>query len=159
MQQTTHVDKTTKIDGASEIFTVDEATVSLERLHEGRIVVFTIKGASTRPVVDKWFDVVAGVVTSWPAEKPYLALHDLTDKRVTLTPYARGRVREFDDLVRRLHGRIAIALPNTFMGHMIRLFLATVRWQQALPTEGFLSKEAALRWLEKALPENHSSKG
>jgi hypothetical protein len=41
---------------------------------------------------------------------------------------------------------------------VIRLFLATFRWQQALPTEGFLSAEAGLLWLEKALPENQPPK-
>ncbi len=129
-----------------------QANVWVERLRDGQIVVFRVRAATTRAVVDEWFDHVADVVKNWPAEKVYLAMQDVSDRRVALTPYARGRVREFDDLVKHLHGRIAIVLPNTFMGHLIRIFLTTMRWQKKLPTEGFLSFQDALNWLEKGLP-------
>ncbi len=131
---------------------VEEAPVSVEWLHDRQIVIFTLKAVTTRAVVDQWFDCVAGVVKSWPADKVYLAMQNVSDKRVTLTPYARVRIREFDELVKHLHGRIAIVLPNTFTGHLIRIFLTTMRWQKKLPTEGFLSFRDGLAWLEKALP-------
>jgi hypothetical protein len=131
--------------------------VSVEWLHDRQIVIFSVNAVASRAVVDEWADIVAGVIKSWPADKIYLAMHDLSDKRVTPTPYARARVREFDELVKRLHGRIAIVLPNNFAGHLIRIFLTTMRWQQKLPTEGFLSYETGLEWLEKALPAREST--
>jgi hypothetical protein len=131
--------------------------VSVDWLHGGKIVVFTVNAMTTRTVVDEWFDLVAGVVRSWPPDKPYLAMQNVSDKRVNLTPYARSRVREFDNLLTHLQGRIAIVLPNTFTGHLIRLFLTTMRWQKKLPTEGFLSYQDGLNWLEKGLPTSEAA--
>src|SRR5579859_5485934 len=130
---------------------------TLSWLRDDRIVVFTVNGPTTRPAVDRWFDLVAGVVKSWPPEKPYLALHDLSNKQVALTPYARSRAMEFDPLVRHLHGRIAIVLPNTFMNQLFRLFLRTLGWQRKLPTEAFTAFDAALRWLESGLQQEQQS--
>src|SRR5258706_7848931 len=74
-------------------------------LQDGAIVTFTLKATPTRPVVDRWFDLVADAVTNWPTEKAYLALHDFSDERVSFTRYAQARVKEFEPLVARLHGR------------------------------------------------------
>ncbi len=136
-----------------------EAAVTVEWLHDKQMVIFSVRAEATRAVVDEWFNAVAGVVKSWPPDKVYLAMQNVGDRRVGLTPYARSRVREFDDLVKHLHGRIAIVLPNTFAGHMIRLFLTTMRWQQKLPTEGFVSYKEGLAWLEKALPQKNEPPG
>jgi len=129
----------------------DSRPVTLSWLRDGRIAVFKITGPATRSTVDQWFETVSSVVKSWPPDKLYLAMQDLSDKEVSLTPYASKRAREFEPLVKHLRGRVALVLPNTFANQIFRLFLRTLSWQQSMPTEAFVTYDAALRWLDATL--------
>jgi hypothetical protein len=120
-------------------------------LHDGAIVTFTLKGNPSRELVDQWFNLVADVVKKWPTEKVYLAMHDFSDERVAFTHYARVRVKEFEPLVARLHGRIALILMPNLQGQIIRIALRSFRWQRRLRTEAFFTYESALLWLEEGL--------
>jgi hypothetical protein len=130
---------------------VSDSIVTSGLLHDGAIVTFALKGNPTRALVDKWFDLVAEAVKGWPTEKLFLALHDFSDDRVAFTHYARVRVKEFEPLVARLHGRIALVLTNNLQGQIIRIALRSFRWQRKLRTEAFFTYEEALHWLEAGL--------
>ncbi len=137
---------------------VESRPVTLNWIRDGRVAVFKINGPSTRSTVDEWFNMVADLVKSWPAEKLYLALQDFSDKRVSLTPYMSSRTKEFEPLAAHLHGRVAIVLPNTLGNQIFRMFMRTLAWQQKLPTEAFVSYDSAMRWLDAALNKENQAK-
>ncbi len=89
----------------------------------------------------------------WPADRPYLAMHDLSAKNASPTPYLKARAKE--DLKvppagGKVRGYLAIILPKTFFAQLAMLF---VRQQRAehFTTQFFFSREEALQWLKQYL--------
>ena len=111
-----------------------------------QIVIFKITSVS-REVVDSWIDTVKVTMENWPGNRPYLAIHDMTSDKVSLTPYARARVQELIPLSAKAPGYAAIVLPKTFVGQIIRLFMRTQR-SQGNRNEIFFTVESALDWLK-----------
>ncbi|MEP7288023.1 MAG: hypothetical protein ABI947_19900 [Chloroflexota bacterium] len=117
-----------------------------QRLLNRQIVVSKITSVS-RDVVDAWINTVKATMENWPEERPYLAIHDLTSDRVSLTPYARTRAEELIPLGAKVPGYAGIVLPKSFVAQLIRLFMRTQR-KQGVHNEIFFSMEEATNWLK-----------
>jgi hypothetical protein len=101
--------------------------------------------------VDQWVRGVSELINGWPAGMIYLVMHDVSDKKVSLTPYARPKVIELYRLSRHLKGRVAVVVPKTFAAQAIQIFLRIQR-RHSLITEIFFSRAEAETWLKHVLP-------
>jgi hypothetical protein len=118
-------------------------------LLDRQIVVFTMTSPS-RDIVDAWIDTVKATMENWPGDRPYLAIHDLTSNKVSLTPYARKRTEELLPLSAKVPGYAAIVLSRSFMAQVIRLFLRSQK-QQGVNNVVFFSRQEALEWLKSKI--------
>jgi hypothetical protein len=76
-----------------------------------------------------------------------IALYDLTNPRVAVTPYARKRIREFG-MVRPETKRYVAMLVNQSQFSMILTYVAThVANPRLLAAQAFFKQEAAVQWL------------
>ena len=126
---------------------VEEIAPGLTRewMFDHQIVVFKISTIA-RPVVDAWIDLVKLTMENWPGNLPYLAIHDMTSDKVSLTPYARSRAEELIPLSAKAPGYAAIVLPRSFVAQVIRLFMRTQR-RQGNQNALFFTMPEALAWL------------
>jgi hypothetical protein len=110
-----------------------------------RIVVFRAT-TPTRNAVDAWIACVKQTMVDWPKEQPYLAMHDFSGPKISMTPYARKRAEELAPLNTGSAGYAAIILAPTYVALAIRLFLRT-QHQQGNENQVFFSRQEALEWL------------
>src|SRR5512144_1348868 len=95
----------TALDQASPVEAIAPG-LTRQWLCDRQIVVFRISSVS-REVVDAWIDTVKATMESWPANRPYLAIHDMTSEKIALTPYARARAEELLPLAAKAPGYAA----------------------------------------------------
>ena len=125
------------------------AGVRREWLLDGRIVVYVL-GNSSRETADVWVETFKADIMRWPADRPFLVLHDLTAKTVAATPYAVWRAREMVESRPELAGRAALVLADTITAHMAELFLRRQRQKPRL-RQVFYERERAIEWLKNGL--------
>jgi hypothetical protein len=123
--------------------------ITREWILDRRIVIYAGVNPA-RAAIDTWYDAFKTDILAWPADRPYLVLHDLTNKNVALTPYARKRAQDMIYLRPELKGHSALLLRNTFASHLIDLFLRQQR-QTARERHVFYSREKAIDWLKALL--------
>lgn len=125
-------------------------------LFDKRIVMFRLS-SSSREVADAWVECVKETMEHWPKGQTYLAIHDMTSDKVSLTPYARKKAEELVPLSASAPGYAALLLAPTFVGHLIRLFLRTQR-QQGNENQIFFKMSEALNWLNDKANASKSPK-
>jgi hypothetical protein len=123
--------------------------VRREWLLDGRILVYVLT-SSSRETADVWVETFKADIMRWPADRPFLVLHDLTAKTVAATPYAVWRAKEMVQARPDLAGRAALVLSNTITAHMAELFLRRQRQKPRL-RQVFYSRNKAVEWLMKGL--------
>ena len=125
------------------------AGVTLERLHDGQIFVFTITDVS-RPTLDTWVDTIKRLTADSPEDRKYFALNHFEGKNVNLTPYLRAKIKELTDWRPAQGGYIAAVLPKTFFAQLMTLFLPAMN-RSNMQSRLFFTRGEALAWLEKVL--------
>jgi hypothetical protein len=118
---------------------VDDDTVSVYTFYDNR-----------RETIDAWYEKLHELHYSWDASQPYLILHDVS--RVFLTPYFRKRANDVMALDRTdLIGAYAVLLPDSIVGHIMRLFLNRDLQSTSHQTTGvsFNQYDDALNWLRE----------
>jgi hypothetical protein len=128
--------------------------VTLERLAEGQIFVFTLSDVS-RPTIDTWVAAVKNVTAGWPRHRPYFALNHFAGKNVSLSPYLRAAIKDLATYRPAQSGFIAAVLPRTFFAQLMTLLLPAMNRGNMI-SRIFFSREEALAWLEKALEKELS---
>lgn len=136
---------------SEEIVEEISQSVRRKRLFVNRILVYIADDAS-RQSVDSWAKAVLEDVTTWPLEKPFLALHHF--QAIGLTPYNRqiGQevARQFPDT---LHGRYATLISRGAIGYAVKLF-GTSQLNKILPqleSAFFFDYDIALAWLKEKI--------
>src|SRR4051812_46322856 len=119
---------------------------ALEFIENGTIALITMRGIS-REEIDEWFNTTVKVFTEWPDDKLILIIHDASNKRVTLTPYLRGRINDLYKLKLEKRGFGAIILPKSVPTQIIQVFLRYIK-TDPLVTRVFFSKDDAIAWLK-----------
>jgi hypothetical protein len=114
----------------------------------------------SREVLDAWVEIVARIQSTWPKDRVYLALYDLSVERVAL-PYLTLVGDDFFGLGRPVpagvYGRIALVFSLNTSGHLGLDFVARLEYAQT-GFEGrvFVERDAAMRWLAKGLQGDQS---
>lgn len=127
-----------------------------ELFNDGRLIVYKVSEMS-REVLDAWSTIVDRVQATWPKDRGYLALYDLSVERVAL-PYLTLAGEHFFGLGRPvpagIYGRIALVFSVNASGHLGVDFVSRLTYAQT-GFEGrvFVEREAALRWLAAGLPQ------
>jgi hypothetical protein len=121
--------------------------ITLEWLYDGRIPVFTMATVA-RASIDAWIERLKKLTREWQADRPFLSMHDISDKNVGATPYFRGRVEEIPTWRPEGEAHIALILPRTIQGKVIQMFVQARKGQ---PVRIFFTREEGLAWLAKFL--------
>ncbi len=131
------------------------ADLDLERLHNGQIIVYTVKSAK-REVTDIWVESIKKEILATPNNQPFIALYDVTPI-MAVTPYAKAKLQELSDYTHsdekytEKYGYIAFLLSNSMLNTIVRRF---VNFDLGRKRAGkyerqiFQDKDQALAWLE-----------
>ncbi len=112
----------------------------------GRVVIYTLTD-SRRETIDAWIAAFKFDIAKWPADRPFLVMHDFSVKGAISTPYGRSRAQELVDARPDVHGRAAVIFPrNALMITMIQLFLSRQR-NPARKQRVFPNRELGIAWL------------
>ena len=125
------------------------AGITLERLHDGQILVFTITDVS-RMTLDSWVNAIKSNTAGWRDDQKYFALNHFDGKNVSLTPYLRAKIEELADWRPAQRGCVAMVLPRTFFAKLMTLFLPAMK-SQNIQSRLFFTRDEGLAWLEKSL--------
>lgn len=125
---------------------------SFERIFEDQIIIFAIKDSS-RDTIDHWIDTINQLVDAWPADKLVFALQDFSQRKVGPTPYSRARAKEVTSKMTALKGYVAMVLPSTLVGHLIRIFYrgsSNFNTQRGkMQAKVFTDRSQAVDWLKE----------
>jgi hypothetical protein len=121
--------------------------ITLEWLHDGRIPVFTMATVA-RTSIDAWIERLKKLTQEWQADRPFLSMHDISDRNVGATPYFRARVEEIPTWRPEGEAHIALVLPRTIQGKVIQMFVQARKGQ---PVRIFFTREEGLAWLQSHL--------
>ncbi len=125
-----------------------------ELFNDGSLIVYKVS-AMSREILEAWAEIVARVQASWPKDRVYLALYDLSVERVAL-PYLTLAGEHFFGLGQPVpagvYGRIALVFSLNASGHLGYDFVSRLTLAQT-GFEGrvFVEREAAMRWLSGGL--------
>jgi len=126
---------------------VDEGT-TLELIENETIGLITLHGVA-RSTVDEWFDINVKLLTTWPKDKPYLVIHDASDRRTTITPYLRARVNDLYKMNLRKDGFAAAILPKSVTSQVIQVFMRYLR-TEPMVVQIFFNVPDAVAWLKRS---------
>lgn len=115
-----------------------------------RIVVYKVTEA-TRHAVDAWIDAVKETRQLWPPDQVYLAIHEFSDVRIMLTPYARTQSSAIITEGSHAPGYAAIVVRHGVIGQAIQVFLK-LQHHQLNENQVFFSYKEALNWLKSKIP-------
>jgi hypothetical protein len=124
-------------------------------LMDHQIVVFEAETAY-RADIDAWINGVHDVMDHWPADRPYLALHDLRASNIVLTPYARRRAQELMLVSTDGPGYAAILIANSLVGHTIQ-WLLRISKMGKVQLQVFFDRDEALNWLISKVQQHDQS--
>jgi hypothetical protein len=128
--------------------TDQEEGVTVELIEENTIGVITMYGVA-RSTVDEWIEVTQKLLSEWPKDKPYLVIHDVSDRRTSITPYMRARINDLYKMKLSQPGFMAIILPKSIASQIIQVFLRYLRTEPMI-VQIFFSKEDAIAWLKRS---------
>lgn len=123
--------------------------LSLEWLYDHRMVYITLKNMS-RDTVDLWVNTLAPIMKDWPREKSFRVLYDATDPRISLTPYLRTRLAEFNKVSGGMTGRAGLLMAKTFVAQITQLFLRS-QYHPTIQTRIFFDRDEAMSWIAHGL--------
>jgi hypothetical protein len=126
-----------------------ESFVKREWVYDGRIAVITC-AMLTRHSVDEWIDLTKETISNWPPNQPFRLMQDGSDPRNMITPYLATRVNELNQLFPNLEGFLAVVVPHTIGGQMIKMFMNKIALHHHVTTKAFVTRSDGLEWLSQA---------
>lgn len=115
-----------------------------------RIVVYKATEA-TRHAVDAWIDAIKDTRRLWPPDQVYLAIHEFSDIRIMLTPYARAQSSAIITEGSHAPGYAAIVVRHGVIGQTIQIFLK-LQHHPLNEHQVFFAFNEALNWLKSKIP-------
>jgi hypothetical protein len=134
--------------------TVVDEGATLELIENETIGLITMRSI-TRATVDEWFDINVKLLTTWAKDKPYMVIHDASDRRVTITPYMRARVNDLYKMNLRKDGYAAVILPKSITAQVIQVFMRYLRTEPMI-VQVFFNREDAVAWLKRIVARQTS---
>lgn len=144
--------------------------LSVESLHDDAIVAYTLQSAQMA-TISAWSDLAVNKIKGWPKNRPYLALHDLSNPGVGLlyltavefdpfnvgvTPGGRNALRDLLAANPDWPVVLALVVSTSLSGRLTRLRITDVI--EDLPkitSRTFFKRSAAIEWLlRQSKPED-----
>lgn len=138
------------------------AGLGLDWYLDGELVVYKLNAVSL-DIVNQWAELVQKNLENWPKDKPYLAIHDLSQAGVSLQYAAlvnfdmlnlgitmAGRVlaEELFDKHSDWTGRVAVNFNLSLSGQTNRTLLSYLNQEHPrIHYKSFYSRTKCLRWL------------
>jgi hypothetical protein len=136
--------------------------LSVEVLEGGSILAYTLSSAQTT-TISAWSELAVSTLKQWPKDRPYLALHDLSNPGVGLLyltavefdPFNVGVTssghRVVCDLITSNPGWpivLALVVSTSLSGRLTRLRIADIaRDSSDITSRAFFKRSAAVEWL------------
>ncbi len=146
--------------------------LTVELLEDSAIIAYTLSSAQTT-TISAWSDLAVKKLKTWPQDRPYLALHDLSSPGVGLLyltavefdPFnigvTPGGRRAVHDLLAARPGWsvvLALVVSSSMSGRLTRLRIADMVGDTSrITSRAFFKRSAALDWLmqyKQAVVEN-----
>ena len=79
---------------------------------------------SSRQTLDVYYDVVNNLYKSWDNTIPLYFIQDITDDKISLTPYFRSQIDNLNKQVEKynINFYLAVVTQNNFTGQIMRMF-------------------------------------
>lgn len=135
--------------------------------HDRQLVAYRVEAIS-QPIIQAWADFVIKTLKGWDTEKPYLALHDLSQPGVSLqyatlvgfdtmnlgiTMMGREQAEAIVDTADSLYVRVAMNFNLSVSGHMNKVLADNrQRSHPFIEYRTFYNREKALGWLNQLIP-------
>ncbi|MCA9905860.1 MAG: hypothetical protein KC547_18520 [Anaerolineae bacterium] len=135
--------------------------VTGEVVPEGQILTYTLHSPARATLVE-WSNVVLESLENWPKDKPYLAVHDISQPgigmlfcsavnndifQLAVLPETKARI----DVLLGAHPdwtvALAVVVSGSLSGHLSKVLFARAQTDAAYATKAFFHKDIALRWL------------
>jgi hypothetical protein len=136
--------------------------LNVEDLEGGAIVAYTLSSAQTR-TISAWSELAVSKLKQWPKDRPYLALHDLSNPGVGLLymtavefdPFNVGVTSSGHHAVRELLEAntgwpivLALVVSTSLSGRLTRLRITDNPHDKSVITSrAFFKRSAAVEWL------------
>lgn len=122
--------------------------LEIERLHNGKIITVS-SNSPDGSVIGVGFEILSEMLEAWAdTDVPCLMLFDMS--RVMLTPYVRRKATELAEIRPDVHGRTAIIISASTVGHLIRMFVSN-SLSSNRERRVFFTYEDGIAWLEELL--------
>jgi hypothetical protein len=132
------------------------------------IALYKITGV-TQEVIDNWSQLVIATIESWPKNKPYLTVHDLSQPGVSLqyaamvnfdmmnigiTVEGRLRAEEIFDSHVTFTGRVAVNFNLSLSGQTNRTLMSFLnRDHPSIQYKTFYNRAKCIRWLTSGISD------
>lgn len=147
--------------------------ITQEWYNDGDIVLYKITGV-TQDVVDNWAQLVLDTLKDWPKDKPYLAIHDLSQPGVSLqyaamvnfdmmnigiTMGGRMMAEEIFDQHTQFTAKVAVNFNLSLSGQTNRTLMSFLnRDHPSIQYKTFYNRTKCLRWLTTGISDTTEMK-
>lgn len=137
--------------------------ITHEWLHHNQIISYTLKSARMSSIA-KWSDLSLEVLRDWPKDRPYLALHDISQSgigvlylaavnydvfNIGVVPKAREQVESIVKAHSSWNLALAVVVSPSLSGQMAKLqFAPQYSGSVDIQAKAFFYHSAALKWLQ-----------
>lgn len=142
------------------------AGLELEWLFQRQVVVYRLTAVTTE-TVNRWVDLVEKTILAWPEDKPYLAIHDVSERGVSLqyavlvsyaymnigvTPAGLKRISTIFEQDPNRYARVAIIFNSSLSGRIGKtLTHGESSADPRIEYSAFYNQEMALKWLSSSI--------
>ena len=125
--------------------------LTVERLHDGQIVIFTVLDM-TPETVERWANKVIEVTEARRA-KDIFYIHDATHVAFAMTPHFRRHSERVTNAHPDAEGAVAIILRESLLLKVTRIIIENLvkRSQPKIATRIFFDRTQALNWLVQCM--------
>jgi hypothetical protein len=149
------------------------AGLTLDSYLGGDVLVYKLSAVS-EDIVNKWAQLIQTILTDWPKDKPYLAIHDLSQAGVSLqfaalvnfdmlnlgiTMGGRVLAEELFNQHSEWRGRIAVNFNLSLSGQTNRTLLGFLNQEHPrILYKSFYNRTKCLRWLTTGVSDTSEMK-
>jgi hypothetical protein len=129
--------------------------LTVEQLHDGQIVIFTVHDM-TPATVESWANNVIEMTDARQAKNIYY-VHDASHVAFSMTPYFRRHSERIASAHPQAEGYVGIILRESLLLKVTRIIIENLvkRSQPKIATRIFFNRSEAVDWLKECLKNQH----
>lgn len=149
------------------------AGLTLDHYLNGEVIVYKLTAVS-EDIINKWAELIQTILKDWPKDKPYLAIHDLSQAGVSLqfaalvnfdmlnlgiTMGGRLLAEGLFNQHPKWHGRIAVNFNLSLSGQTNRTLMGFLNQEHPrIQYKSFYNRTKCLRWLTTGVTDTSEMK-